>query len=482
MQNSTVIMPSKGQKIFSVVLGALLGGVMWRFRGTHGYGGSWGLIAVGTAFTLLVFVFYGKAVKNGFVLLPVLAVSMGLTVTGWGASNGLLSGYIRSVAEFPGEGERVLLFSQPRALMIMLLTGFGLLCIFGVFAGTLISQKEYKLRDYFILIAVFFTVSYLTKATLSHLLIKAVSPQLVDLFKDGLAAAGKTGTPWKVYMSHFDKIPWGKKIPFGRAYFEIIEHISHALSAVALILFVLIGFKDKKTALFSLLFNLSAAFSITAADFFNVAGTGRGIIAKIPKPAAFEQNSWGMWEFFTGFFIGLFLMLIFAFLSGKQAGEKTEYKKKSDKMRFAGAFTAGVYLFALVPARAFVMRITEFLEIRGCIENESPFDITGICALTVTAAVFIFIKLKKNIFDKKLSNPVDADLTVFSQTALAAYTLSAGVSFIFLPGGVIYELPWGENAFFTQSVSSAYILPCAVVFAFALWCVLLGVQALKKRG
>ena len=143
MQDAKTRMPSGADKALSVILGALLGGLMWRFRGSHGYGGSWGLIAVGTALTLLIFAFYGKSIKNGFVLLPVLAVSAGLTVTGWGASNGLLSGYIKSVAEFPGEGERVLLFSQPRALIIMLLTGFGLLCLFGLFAGTLISEKEY---------------------------------------------------------------------------------------------------------------------------------------------------------------------------------------------------------------------------------------------------------------------------------------------------------------------------------------------------
>ena len=101
MQGDKIRMPSGAQKALSVFLGALLGGLMWRFRGTHGYGGSWGLIAVGTALTLLIFVFYGKTIKNSFVLLPVLAVSMGLTVTGWGASNGLLSGFIHSTAEFP---------------------------------------------------------------------------------------------------------------------------------------------------------------------------------------------------------------------------------------------------------------------------------------------------------------------------------------------------------------------------------------------
>ncbi len=481
MQDAKTRMPSGADKALSVVLGALLGGLMWRFRGSHGYGGSWGLIAVGTALTLLIFAFYGKSIKNGFVLLPVLAVSAGLTVTGWGASNGLLSGYIKSVAEFPGEGERVLLFSQPRALIIMLLMGFGLLCLFGLFAGTLISEKEYKLRDYFILIAVFFAVSYLTKATVSHLLIKAVSPQLVDLFKEGLAAAGKTGSPWKVYMSHFDKIPWGKKIPFGRAYFEIIEHISHALSALVLVIVARVFYGDKKAARFSAVFNIGAAVAITAADFFNVAGTGRGIIAKIPKPAAFAQNSWGMWEFFTGFFIGLFLMLALAVLSGKEAGEKAEYAKKSAKLRLAGAFTAGVYLFALVPARAFVMRITDYLETRGIIESESPYDIIGIVAVTVIPAVFVFMKLRKNILVRGLPSPVDATLTVFSRRALTAYTLSAAGFFIFMPGGVLYELPRGAG-FLGLMTSPDYVLPAFVVGAFVLWCVLWGIGGSREKG
>ena len=469
MQGDMIKMPSGARKALSVFLGALLGGLMWRFRGTHGYGGSWGLVAVGTAFALLIFVFYGKSIKNGFVLLPVLAVSMGLTVTGWGASNGLLSGYIHSAAEFPGEGEHVLQFSQPRALIIMLLMGFGLSCLFGLFAGTLISKREYKLRDYFIFIVVFFAVSYLTKATVSHLLIKAVSPRLVELFKEGLAAAGKTGSPWKVYMSHFDKIPWGKKIPFGRAYFEIIEHISHAVAALALALFAKIGYRDGKTAGFSLLFNISTAFAITTADFFNVAGTGRGIIAEIPKLAPFTQNNWGMWEFCTGFLIGLFLMLILALMSGKDAAEKAEYEKKSPKMRFAGAFVSGVYLFALVPARAFVMRITEYLENKGVIGSESPYDIIGIAALTAAAAVFIFIKLKKNIFEKNLPAPVDCTLTGFAGKALTVYTLAAGLFFIFMPGGVLYGLPWGAG-FFASLFTPDCIVPAVVTVSFALWC------------
>ena len=483
MNPAASLSPARAQKILSVVLGALLGGLMWRFRGTHGYGGSWGLIAVGTALTLLIFAFYGGKIKgrNGFVLLPVFAVSAGLTVTGWGASNGLLSGYIHSIAEFPDEGERILQFSQPRALIIMLLMGFGLSCLFGLFAGTIISEKQYKLRDYFIFIAVFFAVSYLAKATVSHLLIKAVSPQIVELFKEGLAAAGKEGSPWKVYMSHFDKIPWGKKIPFGRAYFEIIEHISHAVAALALVIFARVAFGDRKTALFSLLFNISTAFAITAADFFNVAGTGRGIIEKIPKPAPFTQNSWSMWEFCTGFLIGLFLMLIIAVMSGKELPAKEEYAAKSPKLRFAGAFTAGVYLFALVPLRAFVMRITEYLETKGVIESESPYDIIGIVALTVVAAVFIFIKLRKNILINETENPVGYSLTVFSHRALTGYTLAAGLFFIFMPGGVLYELPRGAgfaSAFFTPG----HVVPAVVLSAFVLWCVLWGARTAGQGG
>ncbi|MBR4766705.1 MAG: hypothetical protein IK085_08080 [Clostridia bacterium] len=482
MNSVAIKMPARTQKLLSVILGALLGGLMWRFRGTHGYGGSWGLIAVGTALTLLIFAFYGSTIKsrNGFVLLPVFAISAGLTVTGWGASNGLLSGYIYSVAEFPGEGEKVLLFSQPRALVIMMLMGFGLSCLFGLFAGSLFSGRNYKLCDYFILIAVFFFFSYLAKATFSHLFIKAVSPQIVDLFKDGLNAAGKTGSPWKVYMSHFDKIPWGKKIPFGRAYFEIIEHISHAFAAIALIIFDIVVFKDRKTALFSLFFNISTAFAITAADFFNVAGTGRGIIEKIPKLTPFTQNNWSMWEFCTGFLIGLFLMLIIALMSGKEQTEKEEYGAKSKKMRFAGAFTAGVYLFALVPLRAFVMRITGYLENKGVIESESPYDIIGIAVLTVIAAVFVFIKLKKNIFTKEQSAPVDCSLSVFSHRALTAYILTAGIFFIFMPGGVLYELPAGEG-FFTALFTPEHIVPAIVICAFVLWCLLWGVRAKKAE-
>ena len=78
MQGDMIKMPSGARKALSVFLGALLGGLMWRFRGTHGYGGSWGLVAVGTAFALLIFVFYGKSIKTDSFFSPCLRFPWGL--------------------------------------------------------------------------------------------------------------------------------------------------------------------------------------------------------------------------------------------------------------------------------------------------------------------------------------------------------------------------------------------------------------------
>ena len=83
--------------------------------------------------------------------------------------------------------------------------------------------------------------------------------------------------------------------------------------------------------------------------------------------------------------------------------------------------------------------------------------------------MFVFAKLKKNILIKELPAPVDGTLTEFSQKALTAYTLSAAIFFIFMPGGVIYELPWGKGLF-SAFADPVYIVPAVVVCAFTLWC------------
>ena len=475
-----------GMKALGIIMGASLGGMMWRFRGTHGYGGSWGLIAVGTALALLIYAFYGKRIKHGFKLLPVLAISAGLTVTGWGACNSLLSGSISSIAAFPDGAEKVLPFGQGSALAVMLLMGFGLSCLFGTFCGTLFSDRGYKAYHYLIYIAVFFAVSYIFKATLSHALIKVIAPQAVEYFKDGIAAAGKSGSPWKVYMSHFDNIPWGKKIPFGRCYFEIIEHISHSAGALALVVTALAVFKDKITAAVSLAFDFVCAFAITAADFFNVSGTGAGVIAKIPKLRPFTENSWSTWEFFTGFFIGLGLMLILAFASKTSVNKEsqTSGKKAGAKTRLFGAFTAFTYLFAAVPMRAAALHITDFLEESGVIKDESPFDIIGTVLLSVTAAAFIFRVLKKKIYNTADGSVESVSLDAFAKKALFCYVLFAAVTFFLLPTGYLWELPWGRG-FFEKMISPGYFWNVLTSAAFAVWALVCGCafgRKSEKRG
>ena len=44
-----------GSKIISVILGAIIGGFMWRCRGDGGFGSSWGLYSVGLVLMLIIY-------------------------------------------------------------------------------------------------------------------------------------------------------------------------------------------------------------------------------------------------------------------------------------------------------------------------------------------------------------------------------------------------------------------------------------------
>ena len=70
---------------------------------------------------------------------------------------------------------------------------------------------QWKVKDFIILIAVFYITDLVTKATVSHFVLNLIQPEATELFEKGLAAAGVEGDVWKVYLQHFDNVSWGKK-------------------------------------------------------------------------------------------------------------------------------------------------------------------------------------------------------------------------------------------------------------------------------
>ena len=49
---------STTKQIIEIIMGALLMGLLWRVRGEHGWGSSWGLLNAGFIFTLFIQFFF----------------------------------------------------------------------------------------------------------------------------------------------------------------------------------------------------------------------------------------------------------------------------------------------------------------------------------------------------------------------------------------------------------------------------------------
>ena len=136
------------QKIFAVIAGASLVGIMWRARGSHGFGAKWGMFAVAFVFVLFVCSLYGKRKKMNYEMMPLAAVLAALTAGGWGTLNSQMNGYLSSNANFIGEAEfRFIEISEYSGLVIMLVLGFGWLPLFAICLASLFSKKKYEFKD-----------------------------------------------------------------------------------------------------------------------------------------------------------------------------------------------------------------------------------------------------------------------------------------------------------------------------------------------
>ena len=469
-----------GTKITSVIIGAFFTGIMWHCRGQHGFGSSWGLFSVGAVLTMLIFAFYGNRRKMKFELIPLGAILMGATVTGWGTVNSQMSGLLSSQVPFSGNAEVSYTEISPyTGLMMMLIMGFTLIPLFSFFTGSLFSKREYKIYHYIIAVAVFFGVSYLMRATLSHYILNAIHPKAVEAFSLGLKDAGKDLTPMKAYLEHFSNMSWAKKIPYGRNYFMSIENISNAIAAIAVSLTALIAFKDKLTCLVSFGINIFAAISTTVADIFLVIDESTGLFASVTPPSWLVGGSWSLWEFGTGFGIGLFTMLIIAVLPKEiSAGNKFRGESLFENkiIRFIYNFAAFTFVFGVVPGRVLGLRIFEIFEDAGKIKDG---DLPGtiVCAVCgVAFAVYAFITFKKNILDKNMSIPFKMKPFEFANKALTAY-LPFCVAAYFLLGSLPVKDIFSSASLITDRVV-AFVMLISFIVSYPLY--LIGKKHLTK--
>lgn len=427
---------SAGTKFLAVITCAIMTGFMWRVRGEHGWGSMWGMFAVGVMLTLFIFALFGNRRKMSYEAIPTAVILLGITNGGWGTLNSQMEGFLGSGVDsssLPASVE----ISPFSGLCIMLILGFGWMPLYSLFIGSLFSKKEYKIKHYVLLIAVFYAVTYLFKFTVSHYILPFINPQAVEMAAQGLAEKGVELSPMMAYIKNFGSASWAKVIPFCRNYFTSIDVISAAAGALFSSLTALVVLKDKIAALISLAMNFVMALSITLADAFMIIDANTGFLAKINAPAFIANNGWPLWEYFTGFLMGFGVMLILVCLpksisSGEEFSEYPQvFKKRGIHFVYSAVLTL-MFTFALTLARPAGMRFADWMLERKMISDEDTVSIIITVILCVLAVIPAFVISKKNIIARELNIPLAMRTEDFCMKAIPAYFILTTFVYFFI--------------------------------------------------
>ncbi len=435
------------QKIFAVITGAFMTGYMWRLRGNHGFGAKWGMFCVALTVVLLIFALYGKRKKMNFEMIPVTAGLAAITAGGWGTLNSQMGGYLSSNAYFTGEEVyRSVEISNFSGISIMLMLGFGWLPLFAVAIGILFSKRDYKLKDYAIFIGTYYVVMLIASITVAHPILQLINPQAVEGAAAGLADAGFDMSPMKAFIVKFGSAAFAKPIPFCRNYFTSIKVIASAIGALGTSVAVRFALKDKIAAWISVAINAICAISITVADIPLVLNSDRGVLAGVKAPEFIDVNGWGLWEYFTGFILGLGIMLLLVLLPKKitDYDENYEYSPLFKNQRISivyNTFITFLFSFGVMLSRTFGLRFTEFFV------DDDTIEIIVTVVMSVIAFVPCMLIVKKNMKEKGLVTPSDKPLQQFCSQALVIYTALAGFMYFFFgeeSRDTLVYLPYNE--------------------------------------
>lgn len=441
-------------KLFAVITCALMTGFMWRVRGDHGWGSMWGMFAVGVMLILFIYAVFGDRKKMNYELLPLSVLLLGITNGGWGTLNSQMEGYLTSTAPFTGEEAARLVEIDPvHGLYMMLFLGFGWMPLFAFTVASMFSKKEYKLKHYIILIAVFYAVTYIFKFSLSHFILEAIHPEAVSFCKEGLADRGIDLSPMMAYIKEFGSASWAKKIPFARNYFTSIDVISAAFGALFTSLAALVILKDKFTALISFLINAVCSLSITVADVFLIIDSDRGILPPVGEvPLWIKNPAWSLWEFFTGFLLGGGIMLILVLIPKKYIEEESFTPSLPIKNRpLHYIYSAGAlytFMLSLTLIRPLGMRIGTHLFEAGAVSDEDTAGTVIAVVLTVIAAAVSFLLNRSLLKEEKL--PSKYTPSQFSKKAALIYFLLTAAVYFFTDDSLPFEGIRTKEDFLTQ--------------------------------
>ncbi len=378
--------------IIAVLAGAVLMGFLWRVRGETGWGSSWGLLNAGFVFTLFIILIKGERKKLDMGWLALTSLSFMLTVPAWGTLLNQITGVLHKPSDFGVVNENVYI-PVWSAVLIMLSLGFGLATVFGIMLGRGYSDKQWKVKDFIILIAVFYITDLVTKATVSHLILNLIQPEAAELFSKGLAAEGIEGDVWKVYLQHFDDVSWGKKFEGGRNYFSTIQVISSVFRSAATLLATRFIIKDRISAKVSLIVSSAFAFSITVSDLFFYFGNGG---YHMQGESAFTDfiYPWSCWEYFTGFIAGAIITAFILSLKKTENVPELAFAKVPEKPKSILHFVLGfIFMIGVSIVRPVLERY----------DDSSYQIIATVIAVLVAIAFVVLLNVKFGFNAEKIT-------------------------------------------------------------------------------
>lgn len=346
------------QNVITILMGALLLGLLWRVRGEHGWGSSWGLLNAGLVYTLFIFVIKDARQKFDLKHLALISISFMFTTPGWGTLLNQITGVIYQPEDLT-LGLETTYTSVGSAVFLMLCLGFGLASLFGIMLGKGFSEKRWKLRHFIILLAVFYATDLIANAFISPFILNAVQPEAAEVFEKGLALAEMDGSAYENYLAHFMDVSWAKKIEGGRNYFQSITAITSAIKAVTSIITTRFILKDKVAAKTGAVVCSAFAFGITVADlFFYFGNGGYHMLKESYLPEYFY--AWGCWEYFTGFIAGAIITAFIVLLKPEKDVDEVVFNKIPNKVKSVLVFIAGmIFLIGVNIVRPVMVRFEE---------------------------------------------------------------------------------------------------------------------------
>ena len=154
---------SRLYNIFTVLVGALLVGAMWRVRGTHGWGSEMGVLNVGFMFAMFAMLIKGSRQKLNLGWFGLTVAAFVATTPAWGTFLTQITGYFEATDTNLPSFET----SPISGIIIMLILGFGISSLYGILLGRGFSSKQWKIQHLIVLLVVFFGPYYLFGMSLS---------------------------------------------------------------------------------------------------------------------------------------------------------------------------------------------------------------------------------------------------------------------------------------------------------------------------